>query len=293
MLAVDVGGSTIKGGALDVAGRLRGGQRWSTRREAGLVAVLAVIDAAVDELADRYPGAEALGLAVPGNVDRRTGVARRSTTLNWHDVPLGARLSERLRLPVAVINDVRAGGLAEHRLGAGRGSRDVMFVALGTGISTAIISGGQMLDGARAAAGELGHLVVEPDGRPCLCGQRGCLETVASGRALAAHDPDGAAGVLRRAAAGDPSAAAAWDAAVAGLATGLAACVMLLDPARIVLGGGIAQAGPALVDPLREQLHRRVTGALPEIRLAELGDLAGCVGAGLVGWEHSRGQARA
>jgi glucokinase len=292
VLALDVGGSTIKGGVLSAGGRLRGEERWSTRRGAGLAAVLAAIDAAADELAGAHPGASALGLAVPGNVDRRTGVARRSTTLDWHDVPFGARLGTRLRLPIAVLNDVRAGGLAEQRLGAARGSRDVMFVALGTGIAAAIISGGQMLDGARAAAGELGHLVVEPDGRPCTCGRRGCLETVASGRALAAHDPDGAAGVVRRAAAGDSAAAAVWDAAVAALATGLAACVMLLDPERIVLGGGIAHAGPALRDPLREQLGRRLAGAVPELRLAELRDLAGCIGAGLAAFEDRGVQVR-
>jgi glucokinase len=291
-IALDVGGTTIKGGAVDRAGRLRDARRWTTRRGEGIDAVLRAIEAAAEELGAAHPRAIGLGLAVPGLVDVASGVARRSTTLGWRDVPFAARYGPRLGMPVAVINDVRAGGRAEQRLGAGRGGDDVMFVALGTGISTAVVSGGEMLDGANAAAGELGHVVVEPDGRPCLCGNRGCLETVASGRALAEHDPDGARGVARRAAAGEPAAADAWHAAVAGLATALAAAVMLLDPARIVLGGGIAHAGDALLDPLRRELSARlVVDHPPVVVLAELGDLAGCVGAGLLAWDAAVGAA--
>jgi glucokinase len=290
VLALDVGGTTIKGGAVDAAGGLWGRRRWSTRRLEGLDAVLGAIRTAADELAADHPEAVALGLAVPGAVDVLGGVARRSTTLAWRDVPFGDEYAARLGVPVAMINDVRAGGLAEHRLGAGRESADMLFVALGTGIATAILSGGRLVDGAHAVAGELGHLVVEVGGPPCLCGNRGCLETVASGWALAETDPGGAEAVVRRAEAGDPGARAAWDAAVEGLTTGLAACTMLLDPAVIVLGGGIARAGQALLEPVRRRLAARlvVDHAPPDVRLAELGDVAGCVGAGLLAWDAVR-----
>ncbi|MBB0232981.1 ROK family protein, partial [Streptomyces calidiresistens] len=219
------------------------------------------------------------------------GVVRYAANLGWRDVPLGRLLAERLAgIPVAVGHDVRAGGLAEGLLGAGRGASRFLFVALGTGIAGAIGIEGRVEAGAHSGAGEIGHIVVRPDGPLCGCGQRGCLETLASasavGRAWAAAcgDPAAdAADAARAVAAGDPRALRVWREAVDALADGLLTGITLLDPEVVIIGGGLARAGDLLLDPLRGALRERITFQHPPALVpAELGDAAGCLGAGLL-----------
>lgn len=241
--------------------------------------------------AERGLAVRSVGLAVPGIVDEERQTAVHSANLGWRDVPSAAFLEGTSGLPVTLAHDVRAGGVAECRLGAGRGAQDVLFVAVGTGISGAVLRDGLPVR-AGGYAGELGHVVVEPDGEACACGGRGCLETAASAAAIAAaysartgRQVDGAAAVAAQLSHGDPDARAVWDRAVEALATALATAVTLLAPEVVVLGGGLAEADSRLLDPLRASLARRLTfQRKPELVRAALGDLAGCLGAGISAW---------
>lgn len=269
--------------------------RRATGREGGPDAVVGgLLDFAADLRAHgaEHLGAPALaaGVAVPGTVDEANGTALYSANLGWRDVPLRALLTERLGMPVALGHDVRTGGLAEGRAGAGRGTDRFLFVALGTGIAGAIGLAGGVEAGANGFAGEIGHIVVRPGGRPCPCGQTGCLERYASaaavGTAWAAAsgraDAD-AADCARAVAAGDPDAARVWTEAVDALADGLVTALTLLDPGTLIVGGGLAEAGDVLFRPLGAAIERRITfqGA-PVLVPAALGDGAGCLGAALL-----------
>jgi glucokinase len=293
--ALDVGGTAMKGALVGPDGATRCPLRRPTPNGQGPGAVM---DAAGGALRELLEGARqqrlavaAAGVVVPGIVDEARGVAVFSANLGWRDLPLRALLEERTGLPVALGHDVRAGALAEAILGAARGEHDVLFVPVGAGIAAAAIVDGRLLH-AGGYAGELGHLQVDPDGGPCGCGGRGCLETVASGAALArryaaraGHRPAGAAAVAERVRAGDPDAAAVWADAVAALAQGLAAAVALLGSRLVVVGGGLAGAGDLLLGPLTEGLLARLSPgstSVPRLVLAALGDRAGCLGAALL-----------
>lgn len=273
--------------------------RRPTARERGPEAVVASILGFAAELRDlgreRFGGpALAAGVAVPGIVDEAAGTAVYAANLGWRDVPLRALLAERLGgVPVALGHDVRAGGLAEGRIGAGRDADRFLFVPLGTGIAGAIGIAGRIEAGAHGGAGEIGHITVRPGGRECGCGRRGCLETVASAAAVgrdwaaACGDPRaGAADCAKAVRSGDPRALAVWQDAVDALADGLVTGLTLLDPRTVIIGGGLAEAGDTLFAPLREAVARRVTfQQLPSIVPAALGDAAGCLGAGLLAWD--------
>jgi glucokinase len=263
--------------------------------------VAAVVDFAAD-LADsaaaRGFSCDAAGVAVPGIVDETTGTALFSANIGWRDVPLQKLIAERTGLPVALGHDVRAGGVAEARLGAGRGYRQFMFLPIGTGIAAAIVIDGHTVSGANGGAGEIGHLVVRPNGEKCPCGSAGCMETLASGSAIARHyaalqaqrggNTTGlsAAEVAARVATGDPAASAVWSDAVEALAQALAHVTLVLDPGLVVIGGGVGDAGETLLAPLRKALAAHLTFAqAPRLVRAELGDAAGSLGAALMGWD--------
>ncbi|GAA1953090.1 ROK family protein [Kitasatospora viridis] len=292
VVALDVGGTHVKAAVLTADGTPLHTESADTRAERGPDAVLETILALAGGLARRFRPA-AVGIAVPGIVDEASGVCRYSANLGWRDVPVRRWAEEELGLPVAVGHDVRAGGIAEARLGAGRGCRSFLFVPVGTGIAGAVLLNGRALLGGHGGAGEVGHLVVRPDGPPCACGARGCVEAIASASAIARRyrqltglppqQQVSAEQVQQRARAGDAVAARVWREAVAALADGLLAAVTLLDPQRVVIGGGLSRAGAALLDPLRAALAERLTfQAAPELVPAELGHRAGSLGAGLL-----------
>ncbi|MFF7856760.1 ROK family protein [Streptomyces sp. NPDC007904] len=299
VIALDVGGTGMKAALIGADGELLHRARRATGRERGPDAVVAdILDFAA---ALRAHGAEhfgepacAAGVAVPGIVDEAAGVAVYAANLGWRDVPLRARLTERLGgVPVALGHDVRTGGLAEGRIGAGRGADRFLFVPLGTGIAGAIGIGGRVEAGAHGFAGEIGHIVVRPGGTPCPCGQRGCLERFASAAAVseawaaACGDPDAdAADCAKAVESGDARAREVWQEAVDALADGLVTALTLLDPRTLIIGGGLAEAGETLFTPLRDAVRRRVTfQKLPSLVPAALGDTAGCLGAGLLAWD--------
>ncbi|MGA5139250.1 ROK family protein [Streptomyces azureus] len=298
VIALDVGGTGMKAALAGPEGELLHRARRPTGREHGPDAVVAGILDFAAEL--RAYGAEhfgtpaaAAGVAVPGIVDEARGIAVYAANLGWRDVPLRDLLAERLGVPVALGHDVRTGGLAEGRVGAGRGADRFLFVALGTGIAGAIGVDGRVEAGAHGFAGEIGHIVVRPGGSECPCGQRGCLERFASAAAVseawatASGDPDAdAADCAKAVDSGDPGARAVWQEAVDALADGLVTALTLLDPRTLIIGGGLAEAGETLFTPLREAIRNRVTfQKQPLIVPAALGDGAGCLGAGLLAWD--------
>ncbi|MFE7937840.1 ROK family protein [Streptomyces griseoincarnatus] len=299
VIALDVGGTGMKAALVGADGELLHQARRPTGRERGPDAVVeGILDFAAELRAHgiRAHGepASAAGVAVPGIVDEAEGVAAYAANLGWRDVPLRALLTGRLGgVPVALGHDVRTGGLAEGRIGAGRGADRFLFVPLGTGIAGAIGIDGKVEAGAHGFAGEIGHIVVRPGGAECPCGQRGCLERFASASAVsrawaeASGDPDAdAADCAKAVASGDERAARVWQEAVDALADGLVTALTLLDPRTLIIGGGLAEAGETLFTPLREAVRRRVTfQKLPSLVPAALGDTAGCLGAGLLAWD--------
>ncbi|MET8273537.1 MULTISPECIES: ROK family protein [unclassified Streptomyces] len=299
VIALDVGGTGMKAALVGADGTLLHEARRATGRERGPDAVVESILAFAAEL--RAHGEEqfgesaaAAGVAVPGIVDAENGIAVYASNLGWRDVPMRDKLGERLGgVPVALGHDVRTGGLAEGRIGAGKGADRFLFVPLGTGIAGAIGIAGSIEAGAHGYAGEIGHIVVRPDGPDCGCGQRGCLETLASASAVsrawaaASGDPEAdAADCAKAVESGDPGAVRVWQNAVDALAAGLVTALTLLDPRTLIIGGGLAEAGETLFVPLRAAVEERVTfQKLPHIVPAALGDTAGCLGAGLLAWD--------
>jgi glucokinase len=286
VVAIDVGGTSMKCALVAPGGVIRHRERHPTGDGRDLVA--AILDVAAGLAAKaRAEGfaPRAAGVAVPGIVDEVRGVALKAANLPLRNVPLRDLVAARLDLPTALGHDVRAGALAEARLGAARGAVNVLFVPVGTGIAAAYVTGGTVLTGA-GAAGELGHVVVRPGGPPCGCGARGCLEAVASAAAIARRAGRPAPDVVARAAAGDPAAAGVWRDAVEALADGLAAAQALLDPEVVVIGGGLSRAGDALIEPLRAALRERLAFLRqPRVTRAVLGDEAGCIGASLLAFD--------
>jgi glucokinase len=304
VVAVDIGGTRVKAALVDRDGTERVAHTLST--PAGLEQPGAVVDLVVDlvEELGRSGGQTvaavrpvACGVVLPGLVDDARGVALYSANLGWRDLPLGEPLSQRLEMPVALGHDVRAGLLAEARLGAARGAQHALFVPVGTGIAGALMVDGHVLV-ADGFAGELGHLVVDVGGPLCGCGARGCLEAVASaaavekayaartGGSLARGERLGADRVAALVAAGDPDATAVWEAAAAALARALVTTVTITGVDLVLVGGGLAQSGELLLDPVREAVRAQLTfQRMPTITAAVLGDRAGCLGAALLAWD--------
>jgi glucokinase len=295
VLALDVGGTSIKGMVVDGEAQVLSRRRRPTPGpEHAPDGTLATITAMLDELAASTPegaSVQAVGLAVTGIVDEPTGTAVRSENVGWRDVPVRDLVEEATGLPVGFGHDVRAGGLAEWRLGSGRGLDDLVFVAVGTGVAAASVVQGVLVAGA-GYAGEIGHLDVG-HGEPCACGGRGCVEAVASAAAIARRYSSlsgstvtGAEDVVQRLVAGDEVARRVWTQATESLALALAWTSAVVAPQAIVLGGGLARSGDVLFEPVRGRLdrHLRVIGR-PRLVAGSLDDEAGCLGAALLAWD--------
>jgi glucokinase len=237
----------------------------------------------------------AFGVVVPGIIDAETGTVG-AENLAWVGTPVLAELKAAVGedRPIVLAHDVRAGGYAELRQGALRGTTNSLFLPLGTGIAAAMVVDGSLLSG-DGYAGELGHtrFVHGDAAEQCACGQWGCLETVASAAAIArrygvrtGRTVDGAREVLELLAAGDEDAAQVWDDALKVLIDALVLYTTLVAPTRIAIGGGLVGAGETLLQPLRDGIHARLTFQRePEIVAAVLGEEAGCLGAALMAWD--------
>jgi glucokinase len=277
VVGIDVGGTSIKAARFGTDDVIAERIVLATPGEQPAITT-AVLEVAAKLATDDV---QAVGVVVPGDVDARTGIVRYSANVNWQDVPLRALLRADLAVPVAVDNDVIAAALAE----AERSDGDLLYVALGTGIGGALVLGGAVVRGASGLSAEIGHIPVYPDGEACLCGQRGCLEVYASAaglarRYVAAGGSELTAAELVGRLDTDPIAAAVWREATTTLAIALATATLLLDPARIVFGGGLAEAGDLLLAPVRTELDPRLTWhPAPPLSASTLGLDAGIRGA--------------
>jgi len=273
LVGVDVGGSKIAVLVTDPTANVRGRYTQSTQVGAPERAVAVIgraIDAALADAGADLGAVAAVGVGVPGRVDPIEGTVTQAVNLGWHDLPLGPRLAKALGVPVGLENDVRAAaiGLRERRVLGD--VEDFAYVSVGTGIAAGIVLDGRLRRGPRGMAGEIGHVVIEPDGPACPCGLRGCLETLAAGPAVARRAADAMASGARSSLAGiDPLAAAdVYEAAVAGdalairvaddvarlLARAIHLLVMTYDVEVVAVGGGVARAGDAFLDPLLRAL---------------------------------------
>jgi len=262
-LAIDIGGTKFSA-ALFEAGRMTARETRATDRAGGpewMVAHIAAI--AADWKFERC------GIGFGGPVDfANQRVALSTHVAGWRDFPLVPRLAEILRVPVIMDNDANAGALGEARFGAGRGHLPLFYMTLSTGIGGGIVlADGSVYRGADSWAGEIGHVVIHPNGAECLCGSRGCFERVCCGLWLERDYGLTAEQLLR-----DPAFVERY---VVDLALGLKSAIMLLNPARIAIGGGIAKAGERLFGPLRAEVGRQMTAwsrARVDVVPAELGD---------------------
>lgn len=292
-LGIDLGATNIKWAVV-----ARDGDAWTTRSTGQTPTVAgAGADAVVDRMvaigrrAKAEHAVRSVGVGVPGLYDAARGVTLLLPNLPgaWIEQPVVEPLGQALDLPVALINDARAFGLAELRLGAGRGAATMIGLTLGTGVGGVIAVAGRVHHGHDGTAGEVGHQTLEPDGPECTCGNRGCLEAyVRADRVAAACGTDTAAAAVAAARGGDTRALDGFAEIGAWLGIGIANLVVALTPDRVILGGGVAGAGDLLLDPIRAELRRRVhVTALDrvELCLAELGTGAGAIGAAVHGAE--------
>ncbi len=302
-VGIDVGGTKVAAGLVDEAGNLTHRVRRSTPVHDPAGVETTIIEVA-RELASES-GVVAIGVGAPGVMDATGSVVRFAANLGWREVPLRARIEEATGLPTTVENDANSAAWGEVRFGAAVGEPDVAFVGVGTGIGGGIVLGGELYRGHSGMASEFGHVRVVPDGRPCGCGRRGCWEQYASGsallreareRALALPEaaqallatgdgtPQGLTGPLiaDAARAGEPLALACFAEIGRWLGQGIADIVATLDPAVVVIGGGVSEAGELLLATARTAFAAALVGAhhrpLPELRLAALGNDAGLVG---------------
>jgi glucokinase len=306
-LGLDLGGTNIKwalvehhGGAWRVLDQDQV-ETPASRGPEAVVARLAEVGAEAIARAPAGPAVSSVGIGVPGLYDPVAGTTRFLVNVPgaWAGRPVAGPVGEALALPAALINDARAFGLAELRLGAGRGASSMIGFTLGTGIGGVIAIGGHVHQGHDGTAGELGHQTIEPDGPWCGCGNRGCLEAFCRADQIAkVCGTRTVEEAVRQARAGEPRAADGLVQIGRYLGIGIANMVVSISPDRVVLGGGVAAAFDLLIGPIRAELARRVhTTSLAEVEIvaAQLGTWAGSMGAAIHGAESAaagRGQAR-
>ena len=307
IIGIDLGGTNIKGGVFDADRRLVLRRSIATEADRGFEHVFDRLVGLIRDLI-RQAGLKpldvrGLGLGTPGPLSHRRGFIYGSPNLpGWRDIPLRQRLQAAVGLPVVLDNDANVAALGEFVAGAGRGTRHMVMLTLGTGIGGGVIADGRLLRGHFENAGELGHTIVYPGGEPCPCGQNGCLERYASANAvgrraaeairlgesstlvapLRQHGRLTSRDVVEAVRAGDTLAVRVWGEACEALAIGCVNFQHTLNPQRVVLGGGMANAGELLIERVREKLAAlswNLFNDRPEIVLAECGEDAGIIGA--------------
>ncbi len=305
-IGVDIGGTKILAGVVDDDGNILTTARRATARHDATDVLDQVVDV-IGELRGQVDGSiDGVGIGVAGLVDNTRSKVFFAPNLGWSQVPVRTVVEGATGLDVVVENDGNVAAWGEVRFGGARGLRNAVMVTVGTGIGGGVIVDGRLVRGAHGVAAEIGHINAVPDGRPCGCGRNGCWEQYASGnalvreaRALAAerrHEarellalgdgtPEGVQGVhvTQAAAAGDPVAIEAFRVTGVWLGRGLADLGAVLDPEVFVVGGGVSEAGDLLLASARATLMDTLIGRghrpAPEVRLAELGNTAGIVGA--------------
>jgi glucokinase len=313
-IGVDLGGTKMLVGVLDADSNVA----WESREASTGQTEDQLLDLLVREVAearDAQPGVAAVGLGIPATIDHDRGVAISAVNLPIDNLPIRELVEARTDLPIFVDNDANVAALAEHLYGAARGADNAVMLTIGTGIGGGLILGGEIYRGATGAGAELGHVVIAMDGLPCQgnCPGHGCVETYASGTALAREGraaaerlPDSALGALlaegkavdgkavtEAALAGDEAAIGVFDLVGGRLGVALTSFANIFEPEVFVIGGGVIAAGDLLLDPARRELRERALPPMKEIPVvaAELGPDAGMIGAAaLARVELERGQ---
>jgi glucokinase len=305
-IGLDVGGTKVAGLLLDEDGEILGRETAETPAD-DPEATMKTIFHVAEELGSRGQPV-GIGVGAAGMVDFASGTMRWAPNLAWKELPIRDRVSQQTGRPCIVDNDANAAAWGEYRFGASRGYRDVLMVTVGTGIGGGIVADGALYRGAHGFAAEIGHVIVEPGGPECGCGNRGCWEQVASGQALdrlgrlaVETRPDSAIAtisgeeevtgrhVAEAAAQGDPIATNILAQVGRRLGEGIAGLVNILDPEAVVVGGGVAEVGDVLLGPARVAFLASVEAPdhRPEVPLlpAALGNDAGAVGAAALALE--------
>ncbi|TGA99612.1 ROK family glucokinase [Sporolactobacillus shoreae] len=306
-IGVDLGGTTTKMALIDDSGKMIDKWAIATNTIDNGSHIADDISASVIKKMKQYnldrSEVRGIGMGAPGFIDMDTGFVYKAVNIGWENYPLKEELEKLTGLPAIIENDANMAALGEMWLGAGQGAKNLICVTLGTGVGAGIICDGDILHGVSGMAGEIGHITVIPkDGSPCNCGKKGCLETVSSATgirrlALEALDYNDSESILREifeqkgditaedvfncTAKGDPLSSAVAEKASYYLGYALGAISIVVNPEKIVIGGGVSHAGATLLDPLNKYFKRfsmpRVSGACT-IDIARLGNDAGVIG---------------
>lgn len=300
-LGIDLGGTFARAAVVDPEGRVLASAKSALTDRAPEAVTETIVEAARQAIS--AAGAEAVGacgVGVAGQLVGDRGIVALAPNLGWRDVPLAELLANRLERPVKLVNDLRAAAWGEFCAGAGKGTQDILVVFVGSGVGSAIISGGRIVNGAANIAGEFGHIKVVADGRRCGCGENGCLEAYAGGHNLIAQMKEAIGQrvtLLSKAAMlspatlveameqGDEAAKEIFDRAAMHLALAVANYVTVLNPARVILGGGVLAHAPRLRDQIEQGIHKHTLNSArqcAQVVSAALGDDAGIIGAGLL-----------
>ncbi|MBI4319468.1 MAG: ROK family protein [Chloroflexi bacterium] len=306
IVAIDLGGTSLRVAAIDFQGRIIKRLATPTRAEEGPDAVIKRITDKVAELlgAERFRRVAAVALGVPGPLDPSTGIVFSPPNMpGWERVPLKQIFEDEFPVPVCLGNDANAAALGEQMFGAGKGTRHMIYLTVSTGIGGGVIADGKLLLGAGGSAGEVGHMTIDLNGPRCGCGNIGCLEALASGTAIARQARaqlekgskssmlDAVGGdlsrltgeiVVREAEKRDPLASEIVHDAAVALGVGVVNLAHLFDPEMVVIGGGISNAGPLLFDPVRAIAQERAMDIVKRhlrIERTALGDDVGLLGA--------------
>lgn len=302
-VGIDIGGTKISGVLLDAHDKIVTSAKIPTPAQDSDAIATSVVEL-VRQLSGGHP-ISAVGVAAAGFINEKRSTVIYSPNLSWRNEPLKQKLEDQLKLPVVIENDANAAGWAEYRFGAGRNVQNQIMITIGTGVGGAIIADGKLYRGGFGIGAELGHYCFMPDGLPCGCGQRGCLEQYASGTALLREakalaksnkpqgeflrslvsDVDELSGkhVFEAVIQKDPGTLALVNELAGNLGKALASFAAILDPELVVIGGGVSAVGDQLIEPIRASYikHLPAAGFRPEfeIRIAELVNDAGAVGA--------------
>jgi glucokinase len=314
VLGIDLGGTNFRLALVSLEGKILSRRERATAsmpdRAAMLSTLAADLSLAGEEARSQGREVKGVGIGVPGLIRPAEGLVVFSPNLPaLNDCPLVANLASQVNWPIFLENDANLFALGEHWLGAGIGHQHMLGITLGTGVGGGLILNGKVWEGTEGTAGEIGHMTVDPEGKKCHCGNRGCLETLASAswtvawvkeqlsqgasswlRELYEADPDAIEGQTLVVAAlqADPLARRAFDRVGSSLGLAIANVVHLLGISRVVIGGRFARAWEVFVYPLEAELHRRLTLFPPEavsVCPAQLGDDAGLVGAARLAWQ--------
>lgn len=309
-IGVDVGGTNIKLALVDNQGNISFSQNIPTRAEMGyeytVNAMIEAIKTLINNSKTSSGSVEAIGFGFPGQIDYTTGIVRHATNVpGWDEIPLAKMIEKEFNIPTRIDNDVRCATLGEFHYGAGKGCQNIVCITVGTGIGGGIILNGKIIRGASNSAGEIGHMKLEMiDGPLCGCGDRGCFEAFASGPSIVAMAQEYIKGgkstkyremtegeitpyiVAQAALQGDAVAKRIFTVMGEYLGIGLANVVNLLNPEKIIIGGGVADAGDILFTPIRETINKRalaISAEAVQVVPAQLGNSAGLIGASLLG----------